>query len=372
MKNLTLLAVLFFLSFGYSSDAQTVYKVDERRIYSWDGNPDWNQHSTEQYIYANGGNKETSIITSSFPGGEVLYQDLKTYNANNDIILEVTQFWNSVTLQWETTAQTVYTYNLSGELEYETDQSYNFVTQMFTDEFRTKNEYLNGNLIRITFQKSENGVWVDEDKFEYSHNTSGQPVEEIESLWNTTTMMWDPIERAIATYTSGLLTKLEIYKYTNGSWETQPYEQYLLEYNGMLQTKFTWQSWDGAQWVNEDLETSAYDANDNLEELIYWSWSGSVWEPYYKEETDNSVAGPLSSTVFDSENFKVYPNPVSEIINITSKTPIDKVELYSVLGLKIMESPDYKNINVSHIKSGLYLLKASIGRSSTTKKIAIK
>ena len=372
MRKISLLSVLVLITFGYTLNAQTVYKIDEKRIYSWDGSPDWQQHTTEQYGYTNGGNKETSIITMSYPDGELLYQDLKTYNTNNDIILEVSQFWNSFLLQWDTTGQTIYTYNLSGQLEYETDQSYNLVTQVFTDEFRTKNEYSGGNLIRVTYQRWENGVWVNEDKYEYSYNTSGQPVEEVESLWNAATMMWELIERGVATYTSGFLTKLEFYKYTNGNWETQPYEQYLMEYNGTQISKITWQSWDGAQWVNLDLETSEYDANNNATELIYWSWSGTSWDPYYKEEVDYSVAGPLGVTAFNRANIKVYPNPASDVINMSSTIPIDRVELYSILGDKIMESSNYQNINVSHIKSGMYLLKASSGNNSITEKIVIK
>jgi hypothetical protein len=372
MKQITLLTVLFLVSISFSSDAQTVYKVDEKRIYSWDGNPDWQQHSTQQYLYANGGNKESSVLILSYPGGEALYQDLKTYNTSNNIILEVTQFWNSTMTQWETTAQTVYTYNGSGKIEFETDQSYNFVTQMYTNAFRTKYDYSGDNLIRITYQSWENGAWENDDKFEYAYNTSGLPIEEIESIWNSATMLWEPSERGIATYTNNLLTKLEIYKYDNGGWETQPFEQYLTEYTGMLESSFTWQSWNGSQWVNEDIETSFYDTNGNRTEYIFSSWSGSDWEPYYKEESDYSEAAPLSVTSFDSEDFKVYPNPASDVINIASKIPIDKIELYSILGSKILQSDNYMQINVSHVKSGMYLVKATSGSKTTSKRIVIK
>lgn len=362
--------ILFFLS-PVVIFSQT-YKIDEKRVYSWDGAPNWKQETFMQYSYDNGGNKETKIETFTYPSMAKLFQDIKTYNGNNNIELEETQFWNSTMMQYINSARTTYTYDGSDNLEFETEQSYNFGTMMYDNELRTEYEFSGGNLIRITFQSWENGVWVNEEQYEYSYNTSGQPEEEIESTWNSNTSMWDPSERSIATYTNGLRTKLEVYEYNNGNWETQPFEQYLSEYMGTLETKYTWQSWDGSQWVNEDQETNDYDANGNVTMIIYSNWSGSMWEPYYKEELDYSMADPLSTTEFDSESFKVHPNPASDVINISTAFDIEKIEMYSVLGNKIIQSSKAKHLNVSNVKSGMYMLKIFSGGRHTTKKIVVK
>ena len=56
------------------------------------------------------------------------------------------------------------------------------------------------------------------------------------------------------------------------------------------------------------------------------------------------------------EDFKLYPNPVHNILNIQTDENLDKVEVYSILGRKVFES-ETTMINVSHLSSGLYLLK---------------
>ena len=56
------------------------------------------------------------------------------------------------------------------------------------------------------------------------------------------------------------------------------------------------------------------------------------------------------------ENFTLYPNPVRNALNIKLAESLEKVEVYSVLGRKVLEN--YTSvINVSNLSSGMYLLK---------------
>ncbi len=93
MKTIQLIVLCFLLSINNFS--QTVYQVDELRIYSWDDTavpPDWQHDITQQFTYANGGNKETKLVTLSIPGMEVIYQNVKSYNGNNDIEIDELQY----------------------------------------------------------------------------------------------------------------------------------------------------------------------------------------------------------------------------------------------------------------------------------------
>ncbi|WP_034058865.1 T9SS type A sorting domain-containing protein [Lacinutrix jangbogonensis] len=56
------------------------------------------------------------------------------------------------------------------------------------------------------------------------------------------------------------------------------------------------------------------------------------------------------------ENFAVYPNPVTTILNIKLEGTIEKVEVYSILGAKVLERTK-NNINVANLSSGVYVLK---------------
>jgi len=56
------------------------------------------------------------------------------------------------------------------------------------------------------------------------------------------------------------------------------------------------------------------------------------------------------------EDFKLYPNPVHNILNIQLEETLEKIELYSGLGRKVLESTN-SSVNVSNLASGMYLLK---------------
>lgn len=56
-----------------------------------------------------------------------------------------------------------------------------------------------------------------------------------------------------------------------------------------------------------------------------------------------------------NNKFNIYPNPVREMINIEGDD-LARVELYSLKGERILSATD-NQINVSHVESGIYLLK---------------
>ncbi|WP_117175561.1 BNR-4 repeat-containing protein [Mariniflexile rhizosphaerae] len=56
--------------------------------------------------------------------------------------------------------------------------------------------------------------------------------------------------------------------------------------------------------------------------------------------------------------FKLFPNPVNNILNISiGNKDIDKVELYDMLGKKLLEVKNTKFVNLSGFSNGVYILK---------------
>lgn len=56
------------------------------------------------------------------------------------------------------------------------------------------------------------------------------------------------------------------------------------------------------------------------------------------------------------EYFKIYPNPVRNTLHIQLEEELENIEVYSILGRKVLENNN-SLINVSHLASGMYLLK---------------
>ena len=74
--------------------------------------------------------------------------------------------------------------------------------------------------------------------------------------------------------------------------------------------------------------------------------------------TNSAGVTPLSNADFNSNNIKmaIYPNPATAILNIQAENEIKSVEIYSLLGQKIM-TENQKQINVSGLSNGIYMLR---------------
>lgn len=80
-----------------------------------------------------------------------------------------------------------------------------------------------------------------------------------------------------------------------------------------------------------------------------------------------------SAEDFFSQKFSVYPNPSSNLVHIKSDENIDKIEVYSTLGKSVLTAKsNFSNIDVSNLKSGLYLLKIYVDDKVASKKIIIQ
>lgn len=366
MKQFLLLFTCMLCNGIFNMGFSQTYKVDEKRIYSYDDfNTIWVQNTTETYAYDNGGNKETSVIGTSFPSGGNQYLHTKTYDGNNNIITNLKQNWNPATSLWEDSSRDTYTYyagtsNIKDMTTYSFDVGY--------DTFKVLYEYSGNDITKITFQDGTSGTLVNFQKYEYTYNTSGQPITEDDFEWNTSTSAWDLAERGTATYTLGL-RELITEELNGGTWEL--FERYLAYYTISIekQDEFIQQYRSGGNWINSDRETSDYDTNENKTEYILYSWMASAWAPYYKEEMDYSMAAPLSTEAFENENIKIYPNPATDIITVSSQMHVDKIELYTVLGHKILETSNAKSVNVESLNAGVYLLKVFNNTDSITKRV---
>jgi len=97
-------------------------------------------------------------------------------------------------------------------------------------------------------------------------------------------------------------------------------------------------------------------------------------------------AGSFSSFTQDScsilsiedsiiESFSIYPNPANNIITITSQhNEKAQIQIHDVLGKKVFEQQTKLNedLNISNLKSGIYILSVSIDNKTTSKKLIIK
>lgn len=81
----------------------------------------------------------------------------------------------------------------------------------------------------------------------------------------------------------------------------------------------------------------------------------------------------LSTDVVLKNEFVLYPNPVATELNINSKTEINKIEVYSLMGKLLKTENNFMNrLNLSNLKSGIYVICIYSNLGKSIKKIVKK
>lgn len=80
----------------------------------------------------------------------------------------------------------------------------------------------------------------------------------------------------------------------------------------------------------------------------------------------------LSVEDFATNNFGLFPNPVTDIATITSSDKVNNVLVYNTLGQVVLQS-NSNEINFSSLESGIYIVKAQLeGDKTITRKVVKK
>jgi len=71
-----------------------------------------------------------------------------------------------------------------------------------------------------------------------------------------------------------------------------------------------------------------------------------------------------------SSGLNLYPNPVSNTLSIDSKLPIEKVEIFNLLGQKELEAnSDIDFISTDKLTEGIYFIKIYSDKGTTVRKL---
>jgi hypothetical protein len=125
--------------------------------------------------------------------------------------------------------------------------------------------------------------------------------------------------------------------------------------------------------INTSSDTSCY---------ISGGYNGAIddLKIYNREITNAEVLSlfnnntTLSTSEYYSKNMevKLVPNPVNDVLNIETSLELKSIEIFNTQGQKVLKS-NQKQINVSNLSSGIYMIKIQdVENNITTKKVVIK
>lgn len=135
----------------------------------------------------------------------------------------------------------------------------------------------------------------------------------------------------------------------------------LFDQNGTPQDEVYYQSdapWpDCADETGDTLELISPELDNSLPEN---------WDCINPNGSPNAINnGLISVDDISMDQIKIYPNPVQRTLYISGLSEITKIEVYSVMGQRVLIDYDSSNINVSQLSQGLYYLTLSKGNQRT-------
>tara|TARA_B100000965_G_scaffold63229_1_gene49030 strand:+ start:6093 stop:8762 length:2670 start_codon:yes stop_codon:yes gene_type:complete len=117
-----------------------------------------------------------------------------------------------------------------------------------------------------------------------------------------------------------------------------------------------WQTWQTVS-ASTTLNTGSY----KLRMKVIQAGFNLNWIEF--DYTGNSMGLNENKTA----NILLYPNPTSEILNISTNLDNFKIEIFDLIGKKIFETINSKSLHINEFDNGIYLLKISHGMYSQSK-----
>ena len=115
-----------------------------------------------------------------------------------------------------------------------------------------------------------------------------------------------------------------------------------------------------SQWVNESILLTDYIGDEIFVRFKLYSDGGLRRDGFYFDNFKiRGISESLSISETQKTNTYIYPNPVDNYFNIVSNTDINKLEIYNILGEKILEKLDenISNLKIQMFNPGIYIIK---------------
>ena len=117
-----------------------------------------------------------------------------------------------------------------------------------------------------------------------------------------------------------------------------------------------WQTWETVS-ANTNLTEGSY----KLRLKVIQSGFNLNWIEF------DFTGNPMGLDDNEMKGFRLFPNPVDEILTIYSDYETSTIEIFDIIGKKIFEAENLNSINVRHFEEGIYLLKISSGNYKQSK-----
>lgn len=118
--------------------------------------------------------------------------------------------------------------------------------------------------------------------------------------------------------------------------------------------------------------TTSYDVPDDISQVTLQVMAGSSVDTFEFDDFSATVNGTLPTLSIDdkdlTQDFTLYPNPASDVVNIKTNRQISNVDVYDLVGRKQAVVLSEGTINISSLNSGVYILSVKLENGASLHK----
>ncbi len=333
---------------SYNSDTTQCkkYDTDGRLIFEYyKTNSNMGTLGSKTYYYYSGTSQDPdSMIVYKWNDGSSTWtlsgKYVYTYNEEGKIIEYLSYYWSG---GWENSDKKIYRYNNDGLLD--------SLIEIYYDDFNFvwKNHYLT---------------------CYYYYNNTDLVSSEVQLSWDDNANQWKNNKMYnYIYYDNGLLQRKLFYEMdqTSGTWQAQSKDFYEYDAQGNVVAVYD-STMDNGQWIPRNKTTYTYDQFGNQTLVVNYKWdtNDNTWHNLLKKEYFYTRAIFSSVPQQATLDFRVYPNPVQNLLFFSGLDTKVKITIYSIDGRIFQQSrigTNAKYINVSSLPPGSYILKIVTGHN---------
>jgi hypothetical protein len=348
-----------------------------------------------------------------------------TYGADQLNIGQTLMFWGG-SQGWVNNSFLQIVYNANNLPEERTLQSWSAATQSWVNDEWEQVEYNNENLVtQRTISLWDQGQWQFSELLEYEYDNQNRITQLNESVWDTNTMDWRLNNQKLFEYDDNANSTTETnYVYDYPSDGMLPYDRLIMFYDSEDNVITRFEEMYTTEWYPVSQENFTYDGQANLIEGIVslpimgsdayepserftrsydlafgpdqlvvpvdeifsgnkiidetndvFNTSSGEWDPSRQTIFYYSEAIGLSTGEIDGVHVAVYPNPASQILNVTLEADFPVwMNLYAADGRLVLQRQllqETSAIDISKIASGKYTYTIDMDDSHVTGQLLI-
>lgn len=373
-------------------DLNHTLKYDNSTTWSFLGDTAYNNASMYLQTFDANNNILTSVYQFWSGTGWVLSnKNLYTYDGSNKLTAMIQQSWGGSS--WVPVSQDVYSY-IGAKLVEDQYQIWNSLTTTFVNNTQ-KNYYydpISGNKINLTNIAWISGVPVNQDEYTYSYTGSNKLFQTEYSTWNGAS--WDSTNLTTNTYDSAgnmINTLYQTYNAGTTSWVNNTlhlYSTFTAGHNPQTDIQQIWDTAGGGSWINQIQYDYSYNGYGQKTSSTGQSWNivgtfeFALGDPminyYYETYNATNVSVKPVASVADAAN--IYPVPATNTLHVDlnwKQAQTAVIAIYDMTG-RVMNQweSDYGTqyfsaISVNHLASGTYFIKINGTQGQIVKQFVV-